>query len=436
MDIQVQLEDLSAVKKKLKVEIPAETALREMNLVANEYRRNARIPGFRPGKAPLELVKRRFQKDIRQDVLQKLVPQSYDQAIKEQDLHPLGRPSLENMDFEEGNPIVYEARLEVGPKVLVPRYKGLEVSAEELSVSEEDIDQEIDKLREKHANLVSVEGRAVCDGDYAAVDLRGEYMDQSGGERRKERPQVAPIQEENVLLKVGDESTLQAFNEALSGMSVGEEKTCQVEYPPKYPTEKLAGRKVLFQLRLNEIKKKHLPEANDEFAKDLGDYETLAQLREKVRADMRELRETNRDNALKNKLIDKLIEEKDFEIPDLMVEERLDERVRDLAYNIAAQGVDPSKANVDWMKLRGQLRPEAEKGVRARIVLGEIANQEHLKVSSEDLECELDRMANSVNQPKEKLRQQLEQGNRMEELRGEVLRREALNLVFENAKVK
>ena len=131
MDIQVQLEDLSTVKKKLKVEIPAETALRETNRVANEYRKHARLPGFRPGKAPLELVKRRFQKDIRQDVLQKLIPESYDQAIKEQDLRPLGRPSLENMDFEEGKPIVYEARLEVGPKVSVaPPYKGLEVSAE------------------------------------------------------------------------------------------------------------------------------------------------------------------------------------------------------------------------------------------------------------------------------------------------------------------
>ena len=436
MDIQVQLEDLSTVKKKLKVEIPAETALRETNRVANEYRKHARLPGFRPGKAPLELVKRRFQKDIRQDVLQKLIPESYDQAIKEQDLRPLGRPSLENMDFEEGKPIVYEARLEVGPKVSVPPYKGLEVSAEEPTVSEEDIDQEIDKLREKHAHLVSVEGRTVRDGDYAAVDLRGEYVDQSAEGRRKERSQVAPIEEENVLLKVGDESTLQAFNEALLGMSVGEEKTCQVEYPPKYPTEKLAGRKVLFQLRLNEIKKKDLPEANDEFAKDLGDYTTLAQLRERVRADLKELREKNRETALKNKLIDKLVEGESFEIPDLMVEGRLDEKVRDLAYNIAAQGVDPSKANVDWMKLRVQLRPEAEKEVRARVVLGEIANQEHLEVASEDLERELDRMANSVNQPKEKLRQQLEKDNRMEELRGEILRREALSLVFQNAKVK
>ena len=432
MNIQVELEDVSTVKKKLKVEIPAEAALREMNRIAGEYRRQARLPGFRPGRAPLELVKRRFQKEIRRDVLQELLPRSYDQAIKEKDLRPLGRPSLENVDFEGGKPLVYEARFEVAPKVALSQYKGLEVSAEEPSVTEEDIDQQIDKLREKHAPLVSVEGRTVGDGDYAVVDLSGKYVDQL----EEQHTQATPIEEENVLLKVGGEGTLQAFNEALLEMSVGEKKTCQVEYPPQYPDQKLAGRKVLFELSLNEIKKKELPEANDEFAKDLGDYETLAQLREKIRAKLKEEGEKNQENNLKNQLIDQLIKQKYFEIPDELVEKRLDDKVKNLAYTIAAQGVDPSKANVDWAKLRVQLQPDAEKEVRARIVLEEIADQEHLEVSSEDLERELDRLANSVNQPKEKLRQQLERENRMEEVRREILRREALDLVFKYAKVK
>lgn len=435
MEIRVELEDLSTVKKKLRVEITADTARKEVDRVANDYRRHARLPGFRPGKAPVQLVRRRFQKDIRQDVLQQLIPQSYDQAVKEKGLRPLGRPSLENVDFEEGKPIVYEARFEVGPEIQLPVYKGLEVLAEERPVTDEDVDQQIENLREKHARLLSVANQPVQQGEYAVVDLHGEALDDPEDSEPAKESRL-PIVEENLLLEVGGEKTLQAFNEALVGMKVGEEKTCEVQYPAKYPTEKLAGRRVLFNVRLNEVKKKELPEVNDEFAKDVGSYETLFELRGKLKDELMASRQENRQNDLKKKLIDQLIERKDFELPDTLVEERIDDKIKDLAYNIAAQGVDPSKANVDWLKVRSQLRTEAEKEVRASVILEEIASQENLEVSNEDLESELDQLANSMNQPKEKVRQHFQQENRMETLRHRILTRKALSLVFENAKVK
>lgn len=435
MEIRVELEDLSSVKKKLRIEIAAEIARKEVERVANHYKKRVRLPGFRPGKAPVELVKRRFQKDIRQDVLQQLVPESYEQAVKEKGLQPLGRPSLENMDFEEGKPLLYEARFEVEPQVQLPEYRGLEVSAEEKPVTDDEIDQEIENLREKQARLVSTREPSVRDGDYAVVDLQGQALDEPGG-RPAAKGSRAPIVEENLLLKVGDEKTLQAFNETLAGMKVGEEETCEVQYPPKYPKAELAGKRVLFNVRLKEVKKKELPEVNDEFARDVGDYETLVQLRGKLKEELEANRLRNRENDLKNRLIDKLIEARDFEVPDVLIEERIDDKIRDLAYNIAAQGVDPSKANVDWSKVRAQLQPEAEKEVRARIILEKIANQENLEVSKEDLESELDQLANSMNRPKEKVRQHFQQENRMENLRHQILTREALNLVFENAKVK
>lgn len=429
MDIQVELEDVSSVKKLLRVEIPAETAQKELNRVAHDYRKYARLPGFRPGKAPVELVKRRYQKDIRQDVLQKLIPESYDQAVKEKGLQPLGQPNLENLDFEEGKPLVYQARFEVRPQIKLPEYKGLEAAAEEQAVTEEDVNQEIEKLREQQSRLISVEARPTEEGDYAVVDLNGEHAEEPEGHAHE------PIVEENVVFRVGDEQTLQAFNDTLKGMQVGDERTAEVDYPSDYPNKKLAGHRIRFQIRLNDIKKKELPEVNDEFAKDLGEFETLDQLKQKVRSELEANRQKNRENELKNRLIDKLIQSTDFEAPEILVEDRIDEKLRNLAYNIAAQGVDPSKANVDWSKVRAQIRPEAEKDVRAAIILEEISRQEGLEASSEELEEEVGRVANSMNQPVEKVRQYFQQENRLDDLRHQIVTRKAVNWVYENAKV-
>lgn len=431
MDIRIELDDVTAVKKRLRVEIPAEQALEEFNRVANDYKKRARLPGFRPGKAPVELIKRRFQKDIRQDVVGKLVPESYHQAVQEKGLRPLGRPQVDRLEFEEGKPLVYEARFEVGPQVVLPEYRGLQVSVQERPVTDEEIQAEIEKLREKLSRLVPVPERPLEAGDYAVVDLQGSYVEQEGHQHHRHHP----IREENVLLKVGDEQTLQAFNDALMGMNPGQEKRLEVDYPADYPQKKLAGHKILFRLHLKEIKRKELPEVNDDFAKDVGDFETLAQLQQKIREELAEQQRRNRENNLKQQLINRLVEEKGFEVPEVLVEERVDDRIRDLAYNIAAQGVDPSKANVDWAKVRAQIRAEAERDVRASIIFQEIASREGIEVSNPELESELNQMADSMNQPIEKVRQHFREEGRMEQVRKELLRRKALQLVLENAKV-
>lgn len=431
MNITVELEDLSGVKKRIKVQVPAETAAGELNRIANDYRKHARLPGFRPGKAPVELVKRRFQKDIRQEVLQKLVPESYQQALKEKGLRPLGQPSLENLDFQEGKPLVYEARFEIGPRISLPPYRGLEVSADERVVTEDDVDQQISTLRQQHARLVSVEGRPAEFGDYAVVDLSGNDLEQEGHEHHHQEP----IQDENAVFQIGDEQNLQAFNDSLTGLRVGEEKDVEVDYPADYPNQRLAGHRIRFHLRLNDIKKRELPEVNDDFAKDLGEFQTLAELRDKIREELAEQNGKNRESDLKKKLVDKLTAATEFEVPEALLEERIDHKIRDLAYTIAAQGVDPSKANVDWAKARNQMRPQAEQEVRAAVILEEIANQEKLEVSSEELESELDQVAHSMNQPKEKVRQYFEKENRMEGLAKQTLRRKALEVVYHSAEI-
>lgn len=430
MKVNAELEDVSSVKKRLKVEIPAEEALQEFNSLASEYKKHARLPGFRPGKAPVNLVKRRFQKDLRDDLLQKLIPQSYDQAIQEKGVQPVGRPNLANINFQEGQPVTYEALFEVRPEIPLSEYKGLRVSLPEEEDSQEGVEQELERLREKYSRLESVEDRTVRDGDYVVIDLQGEYLDSS---ETPEKPDE-PISEEDVTVKVGDERTHESFSSALLGMNLAEEKTFEVEYAPNYPEQKLAGRKVRFSVEVTDIKERHLPELDDEFAREVGEYDDLDDLRSKLAQQLERVREENRRNKLRAALVDRLLQGAEFEVPDTWVEDRTDDKIRELAINMKRQGVDPSRANVDWARVRSELKQEAEKDVRARLVLREVAAREGLEVSSDELDDEIAKLADSLNQPVEKVRQYVSREGGPD-VKDQILRRKALDLVEESSTV-
>ncbi len=429
MEIQVELEDVTTVKKRLKVEVPASIALQEMNQVAKQYKKHARLPGFRPGKAPVELIKRHFRKSIRSDVLQKLIPDSYQKAIQEKGVEPIGEPSLENLSFEEGESLVYEANFEVQPEIELPEYRGLKVMVESKPVTPEDVDQELDTLRETHSRLIAVEDQPIQEGDYAVIDLHGEYLEEESGSSRE------PFQEKGVVVQVGGEHTHEAFNQALVDTVVGEEKTFEVQYDSDYPEDKLAGHKLLFTVRVGAIKRKELPELNDEFAKDLGEYETLKELREKIEERLGVEREKNREINLGNKLLEELASKTDFEVPEVLVENRIDGMLRDLAYKLASQGMDPSKANVDWMKVRSDVRPNAEKQVKANMMLTEIGQRENIEIASEELEQEVEKMADSMEQPTEKVQQYFQRKGRLEDLKTQLIQKKSMKFLVESAEI-
>lgn len=430
MDIQVELEEIGTVKRKLSIEIPAEAAAREFDRVARDFKKHANLPGFRRGKAPLQLIKRRFEADIRGEVIQKLVPDSYEQAIKEKDLRPLGEPNLENLTAKEGDPIQYEALIEVRPEITLSKFKGLSVEVEDKPVTDQDVDKELEQLRDRNAQLVSVEDRAAREGDFVTISLHGEYLgEEDSGE-------LESISEEGVVVQLGDDQTHKAFTEGLTGAKLGEERTFDVDYAEDYPEKKLAGHTVRFLVKVGEVKCKELPELNDEFAKDLRDYETLEELRQKIKASLEEIGTRNRENEIRKALTTQLADSVDFEIPDVLVEARMNERLRDLAANVVSQGIDPSRSNIDWQKVREDMRADVVQEVKTRMLLDEVAEQESIEVSQEDLESEIDRMAASMQQPREKVSQYFRQDNRLEDLRADILRQKALGVIRETAKVK
>ena len=431
MDIGIKFEDVSSVKKRLKVEVPSEIALEKMDQVANEYRKHARLSGFRPGKAPVALVKRHFRTKIRDDVIQKLIPESYNEAIKQQGVEPLGDPNLENFTFEEGQPLVYEANFEIHPEIKLPKYKGLKISVEQKTVTDEDVENELERLRDKHSQLLAVEGRPVEKDDYVVVDLHGEYLDITEGEKAQD-----PIDDENIVVQVGHGHTHEAFSQSLMGMSMEQTKEFEVDYADDYPEDKLAGHKVCFNIKVNEIKSKKLPELNDEFAKDLGEFDTLEQLYSKIREGLAGQREDSRESELRSQLISQLVEGTSFEVPETLVESRIDSILQDMAHRMAHQGIDPMKANMDWSKIRSDLHPEAEKQVRGNLILEEIAIKEDVQVLSDELDVEIGKMADSMGQPVEKVRQYFQQEQHVEGLKQQIIQQKTLDYLMQNSKVK
>lgn len=431
MEIRAELEDITGVKKKLSVEVPAEVASKEFERLAQDYRKYARLPGFRPGKAPLQLIKRKFAEDIKGEVIKKLVPESLEKALRDEGVTPLGYPNLENVTAEEGQPLVYEASFEIRPAVDLPDYRGLEVVVEEKPVAEEDIVEQLERLREQNAQLVSVEDRPVQDGDEAMIDLKGEYLDME-----LEKKGVEAIAEENVIVQVGDEGTHASFTENVRGLNIGEEKTFEVEYPDDYPEKKLAGRRVRFTAEVTDIKRKELPELNDDFAKDLGDFESLEDIRSRIREDLAAGRQRERDAEIRTSLLNKIIAQTSFEVPEVMVEARTRERIESLAGRLASQGIDPSRANINWRKIREDMQQDVVDEIRGRLILDEIASREAIEVSPEEINAEIEKAAQSMGQPIEKVQQYFSDPEQVAGLKGDLRRGKALAIIVEGAKVK
>lgn len=431
-NIQVELEDVSSVKKKLKIEVPADVAGDEFERIAKDFKKYARLPGFRPGKAPLDLIKKRFVKDIRGEVLQKLVPESWKEAVKQKGVRPLGGPEVDKLEYETGQALTYEALFEVPPEIRLATYHKLEIKADERVVTDDDVQAELERIREEKAPLVAVEDRPAREGDYAMIDLKGKYL---GGEEADGEPEVS---EEDVLIHVGDERTHQAFTDAITGLNIGEEASFRVSYEEGYPEARLAGKTVAFTVEVTDIKKKKLPDLDDEFVKDLEelDLETLDQLRTYIKDRLVERRDAERENEIRKLVLDRLIEANAFEVPLTLVEDQIDDKVKSVVQEVASQGVDPGKANVDWRKVREGFREEGEREVRAALILDEIAQKEEIEVSRDDLNREFERMAESLDQPVEKVRQHFLQDERLLQLKAQMRRTKALDLVRESADIQ
>ena len=369
-------------RRELDLEIPADEVSKAMERVTKEFAKVARIPGFRPGKAPMTLIRRRFADDIKGEVLQTLVPERVEKAVTEQKLTPVSQPQVEKLDFNDGQPLKFRAVFEVLPEFELGNYKDLQLEMPAMEVNDEDVTKTLEEMRERAAAFAPAEGRPVEDGDFVQLKLTG--TPEGGGE---------PLQADSVLCHIGAEETMAPFNENLRGVNIGDHKDFDVPYPADYPDAKLAGNTYHYAVDVLGIKTKKLPDLNDEFAKDVSDATTLDELNKKIRESLEHQRDHKHKDLLREKVLAEIVKLHDFPVPQALVEHQMDMRLERVVRSLAQQGVDPRAVNIDWVSLRKRNEDRAKEDVKAELIVDRIATAENIEVTEEEVEHELEHLA-------------------------------------------
>lgn len=413
-------------KKELVIEIPVDVVRRHAETVTAQFARAARIPGFRPGRAPSSLIRNRFRDDIKSEVVQALVPKAFEDAVKGQRLYVVGQPHFEDLKYEDDKPLTVKATFEVYPAFELKEYKGLEVEEEAPTVADADIDVALEKLRENAATYEAVEGRGAQDSDYLDVS----YLGRDVKEQEKQ-----PIESRDAMIHLGGERTVWGFTENLRGVRPEETREFVVEYPADSPQKDLAGKSYRYRVEVRSIKKKVLPAVDDELAKSVSDLSSLAELRDRIRKDLEQGRQRRAENAAKLKLVEQLLAAQSFPVPEALVEAQLDQRLENTVAQLMGQGIDPRAMDIDWRKIREDSRPEAEKQVRAALILGKIAEAETVEVSDEEVDEMIREMAEGRRETAAALKTRLTGDGGLDKLRSSRRNQKTLDLIYRSAKI-
>ncbi|MDQ6802298.1 MAG: trigger factor [Acidobacteriota bacterium] len=417
-------EDLSPVKKSIEVEIPADLISNEAKRVTTEFTRQATLPGFRPGKVPLSVVRTRFAKEIQDEVMSRLLARSFRDAISEKDVEPVGDPQLQHVDaYIEGAPIKYTAEFEVKPKIELRDYRGIEIDDPKIEVADEDVDKMIERLRDQ-ASAYRVEGdRPLQTDDFAMIDITtsGEGID---AETRSGH------------FRVGEETPMSELHDALLGKKPGETAAFDKTYGDDAANENFRGKNIHHEVALKEIRVQEKPEINDEFAKSVGGWESVQQMRETIGADIRKHKEFEALRVKQNQIGEHLLGIHDFDVPDALVEEELGKSLQNYARFLASQGVDVEKAELDWNKISQEFRPEAVKRVKRGLILEAIAKKEAIEVSDVEADAEIRRAANENGRDFAEVKHRLRHDGGYEALRASLAQEKALAFVLREAKTR
>jgi trigger factor len=408
-------------KHELEISIPAGDVDHETNKVSEDFRGKAHLKGFRAGKAPLSLIRRNFVGDIRQKVLENLVPRFLDARVKEENLQMVGSPNITDVHFHDGEPLRFKAQFEVYPTFELGEYRGVETPYADPEVAPEDVEKRIEEIRETKATYANEDPRPLVAGDFAVVSL-----DSLSGTDE-------PIKSDEVQVEIGGKETMPGFTENLTGASPGDEKEFDVTYPSDYGREQLAGKTVNFKVVVKGVRRKEMPELNDEFAQDLGDFRTVGELKDAVKKSLFAQRQSEAQRKAKDKLVDKLVDANQFAVPNVFVERQLDNRLEQRVNSLAQQGVDARSLNLDWKKLRDNMRDAATREVSASLILGRVAEKEAIAATNQEVDQEVERIARQEREPVAAMRKKLLANGMMDRLASHIATEKTLNFLFDHA---
>ncbi len=418
---------MNPCKREVTVEVPAAVVTEEREKIIGRYTKLARIPGFRKGKVPASVVRQRFADEIKSDVVEALVPRYFREETKRQDLVPISQPRVTDLHLHEGEPLKFTAEFEIMPEFKVSAYDDIKPETINTEVTDEEVEQALKNLRLQHATYNAVEDdRPLADGDFAVVSFRG--LAKEGTEEAESKP----VDVDEVMVEIGGDNTIPEFTENLRGAKANEHRSFDVKYGDDFSDKRLAGKTMTYEVDVKSIKTRTMPEANDEFAKELSaDFTTYDDLRTRLRENMKAEREHEAEHQGKDKIVAELVSRNEFPVPEAMVDSQIDLRLERGLRALAAQGMKTEDMKrMDFDRLRAGQREGALREVRASLILEQIAEQEKIEVSDEELEQEISALALQAKQPVEQVRARLTPDGGLDRIRHRMRNEKTLNHLY------
>ena len=429
--MKTDLVDVNETRKNVRVEIPSEVVDAEIDRIARDYSRKARIPGFRPGKAPARVIKQRFKDQILHDVAHGLIPRAVDDALRERGVEAVDTPDIRDVTVEEGQALTFTASFDTVPSFEPGDYATVSLRRPSSRVEEAAVEQALQRLRERAARFEPVEERAVADGDTVTLDIERSSGNDTPGEAgasgaKKDR-------HTDVAVELGAKANPPGFDQELRGLEMGATKSFTTHYPADYPIGELANTDVSYTVTVKDIKRRVLPDLDDEFAKDLGDFQALDALKARVRDDLEHEARHAAERDIRAALMKQLAARVPFEVPASLVERELDHRLEEFARRLIDQNVDPRQAGIDWNAFRESQRGVAREAVAGAIVLDEVARREHLDVSADDMDREIERYAERTGRSPAAVRAGLEKEGGLSRVSAGLRREKAIDFLLGRA---
>jgi len=426
-------ETSNTTKREIEVEIPAAEVARETETLIQKYQKLARIPGFRTGHAPASVIKQRFAEGIKSDVVEALVPRYFRKETDKLGLMPVSQPRVTDLHVHDGEPMRFKASFEVMPTIRVDDYKALRADKPDISVTDEEVEQSLKGLQEQRATFTAIEGSPLADGDFAQVSLDGKPKDAAEtADSAKPGPTGSnPVHMDDILVEIGGKGTMPEFTENLRGASAGDERTFDVTYPQDFSDQRLAGKTFTYSVKVKAIKSKTLPEINDQFAKELGEFNSLDELRKRIREGMEAEKKHTAEREAKDKLVAELVKRNDFEVPEALVENQIDLRLERGLRALAAQGMKTEDMKkMDLHRLRSGQRDQAVQEVKAALLLEKIAEEEKIEVSDAEIDSEVEAVARQSKQSVEIIRSRLTRDGALDRIRNRIRNEKTLDFLY------
>lgn len=412
------VKNISECKKEIEMEIPITEVMQELSRVVAQYSNRAKIRGFRPGKAPKDMIKRMYYPEIQETLINNLVPRALNKELTEKKINPVGQPVISDLHFKEGEPIRFKASIEIWPEIRLPTYTGIKIQKKKVAVTEKEIKESLEELRNKSAQYIPVEGRGVEDGDYVVAEIKG---------KNTKTKRFLPT--EKVVILSGHQDNEEVLNKQLKGLKSGEQTHFTIHYKKDHENKKLAGQEIEYDLQVESLKEKKLPDIDDEFAKDLGDYKNLKDLKTKLKEQLSESKKSMQKREMAEEIINKIIDQMSLELPNSVIEQEYTALLNRYLSSLPQQNLSEEALH----SLEEDMRKRAVRNVQNHLILNKIAEMEKLKVSEEEIKEEMKAIAKTHNVPLARVVESIDREGQKAELKDNLLIRKTVDFLVKSA---